>query len=227
MSGELGNTKLRTDANLQGYWKLNGNFTDSSVNGYNLTASASAPGDVLGMFGNAKDFERDSAQYAAIAHASCPNLEITGSQSWLAWVKPETIGGGNYLHIMAKTATANNRAMQVSPTGTARVHFTGLATTPILESDLTMSNGNWYFVCAVYDSANTKIKIWFNGTKKEATASGTMTASNQPFQIGGYMGGSECFDGVIDECAVFNRALTDTEVLNYYNGWMNNFLELF
>jgi hypothetical protein len=47
-----------------------------------------------------------------------------------------------------------------------------------------MQTGKWYFVVGVYDSANTKLKVWVNGIKKEATASGSASDTNGPFRIG-------------------------------------------
>ena len=84
---EIRRTALYSDASLQGYWRLETDGTDSSANGYNV--SGTAPTYTTGRYGNGGDFEASSSQYLAIAGSSSANLNITGSQTWSAWVKLE------------------------------------------------------------------------------------------------------------------------------------------
>ena len=77
----------------------------------------------------------------------------------------------------------------------------------------------------IYDSANTKLKVWLNDVKTEVTASGsTSSAGTEAFSLGragAYAG--DYFDGIIDDAFVFNRALTDAEVLSLYNTMVKKF----
>lgn len=218
---ELYSTYLASDANLQAYWRLESSGVDSGPNGYTLTGTA--PTYTTGLFGNGGDFELSSSQYISIANASCPNLEISGSQTWSAWVKPEGVTG--LVTIMSKsTATDGTTQHRLSINGTG-ILFTleGLTTTPSITSDTPAAAGQWFHVVGVYDSADTKIKIFVNGVKKEATASGSAGDSNAPFSIGSEFSGASdtanrFFDGIIDDVAIFNRALTDSEVTTLYEG---------
>lgn len=225
---ELNASSLIYDSSLQGYWRLNGNFNDKSANGYNLTASGSAPGDAIGIIGDtngAKDFEFSSSQYAKIAHASSGNLNITTSQTWLGWIKLESFASANG-RIMSKadgTNTANRKEFYVAATGKLEMDIRGLSTT-FISSDYALSNGVWYFVAMVYSSTEGKIKLWVNDTKKEvASITGTPNSSTSAFRMGAAGFGasdteSDFFDGLIDDAAVFNRALTDAEILARFNG---------
>ena len=218
---ELNSTSLLDDANLQGYWRLE-NANDTSDNSYNLTGTA--PSYVSAKFSNGGDFESGSSNYLNIADASCANLEISGSQTWCGWIKAESIA---QMAVMGKSdsgATAWAGLYVNVTTGTVGFNLNGLTGAQIT-SDVAIVAGSWYFVAGVYDSSAGLNKVFVNGTKKEAVASGTHTHSDGDFSIGrlGAFSSNWYFDGVIDDCAIFNRALTDTEInALYYSGLLKD-----
>jgi hypothetical protein len=80
--------------------------------------------------------------------------------------------------------------------------------------------GNWYYVTAVYD--NTNMNIYLNG---QLSASGTFdldtggTTPDGDLTIGVRSWESTkqfYFQGMIDEVAIYNKALNGSEILNYY-----------
>lgn len=78
---------------------------------------------------------------------------------------------------------------------------------------------NWHHLVATYDGES--LKIYIDGQlKKEGSTSGDLHASNAPLIIGS-QSTINYFHGYIDEVALFNRALTQEEVvdiqLNNYN----------
>ncbi len=173
MSVEIYKSPLLDDANLQAYYRLEADGTDDSPNGYDLTGTA--PDYVSAKFGNGGDFEATSSNYLSIANASCPNLEISGSQSWGCWIKPETLPA-SAMRVMAKKI--NERGIYIN-SGVPTFQIIGLTTNTAVASSESLSTGLWYFVVGVYDSSNSKLKIWVNGTKTEVTASGSSTASTE------------------------------------------------
>lgn len=211
---ELSSLALFSDSALKGYWKLE-DANDSSSSGYNLTNNNSVTFPA-GRFNNGGNFVKASSQSLTIANASCPNLEITGSCTWMAWIKPATVSGADF-HIMAKDKAASSVFRQFYISSSAPLfQCSGLTTNSFVQSSVTLSVGSWYLVVGIYDSANSKLKVWVNNTKTEVTASGSMTASDQPFCIG-KNNANAYFDGIIDDVAVFNRALTDAEVTTLYS----------
>lgn len=219
---EIAQHKLFSDANLKGYWKLEANGNDSSPSGYNLAGTA--PSYVAAKFGNGADFENSSSQYIEIADASCPNLEILGSQTWGCWVKPETIDATTDT-MLAKIAGSNFGHKLDTVSGTVRFQHNGL--TPVnITSDVLITVGKWHFICGVYNSSTNKSAIWINGIKKEISVTGTPSDSNGNFVIGADRGNSgnlqSYFDGIIDDAFVFNRALTDDEIVSIYKGSIKN-----
>lgn len=216
----LENTSLINDANLQGYWKLESDGSDSSSNNYDLTGYGS-PTHTSGIFGNAVDLEASSSQFYHIPDASCPNLEISGSQTWTAWIKAESVGDMRVA--FKRSASGGNRGLYLDSSDNS-VNFSavGLSTNSNVDSGVVPGVGEWVFVAGVYDSANSKLKVWVNGAKTEVTASGTMTDADGDFAIGrNGSTNSLFFDGLVDDVAIFDRALTDVEIQNLYHGSEN------
>jgi len=209
--------------NLQGYWKLNGNANDESTNSYNLTANGS-PTYTAGIFNDAVTLN-GSSQYLSIADASCPNLEISTSQSWSVWIKPDTSPSTYSYRIInkGKLSLPNNRH-EISLGTDDKVTFWlgGLTTNFNVTSSNTVNIGKWNSIVAIYDSSSTKLKVFVNGVKTEVTASGTVADSDANFLIGASSFGSgdtvaQWFDGQIDDVAIYNTALTDAQARNIYN----------
>lgn len=211
---KIAETPLFSDANLQGYWELE-DANDSGPNGYDLTGTA--PSYAAAKFGNGGDFEASSSQYIAIANASCPNLEIAGDKTICAWIKPETTVTNATIAMKSDSTTAY--AFGICIYNNAPRFISNGCTPAEIVSTATMSSGNWYFVCAVQRSGS--LDIWLNDTKTTTNKTGSSTDTNGSFAIGKFgdwTHPSNYFDGIIDDVAIFNRALTETEISNLYTG---------
>jgi hypothetical protein len=205
----LRDTVLFTDTALKGYWELDSNWNDSSASGYNLTPTNS-PTFAAGRYYDAAYLQSASTQSASIADGSCPDLEISGSQTWVCWVNQVTIS--SYQSLMVKGSGATRHGIVSSADSGNVVYFTlsGLTTNAEIPSVTGLSTGAWYHIAGVYDSEAGKLRIYINGRlDNELTASGSSTDTNSSFKIG--TGAGE-FNGYIDEAAVFNRALTLAEI---------------
>lgn len=211
---EIYTNHLYLDANLQGYWRLENNLNDSSANGYNLTAFNS-PTYTTGNFGSGLDLELSSSQYALITSASSANLRISGSQTWCGWVKAESLHTGRVMALADGTYT---RALYLGSDGKVYFYIDGLST--FITSDISYVVGEWVFVCGVWDSSAGKLKVWINGVKKElSSVTGTPISLTSDFAIG--RNGSvnnTFFDGVLDDLAVYSRALSDAEIVGLFRG---------
>jgi hypothetical protein len=72
-------------------------------------------------------------------------------------------------------------------------------------------NTNWNHVAAAYDG--TRMRLYVNGNEVNSrSASGSLPGSSADFIIGSQADGSNFFDGTIDEVAVWDRALSPTEI---------------
>jgi len=89
-------SNLPQRGNIQLFCQLDegasGNAIDSSDNGYDLieTSGTIAQG-ATAKIGTSRDFELADSEYFTIAHAACPNLQITGEITISMWLKPESI----------------------------------------------------------------------------------------------------------------------------------------
>jgi hypothetical protein len=84
-----------------------------------------------------------------------------------------------------------------------------------------MTAGRWYNATVTYDGS--VAKMYINGTNVLTTTyNGTISVNNNGERIGSWYNGSTTgyhFDGAIAKTLVYNRALTNNEVLtNYYQG---------
>lgn len=78
----------------------------------------------------------------------------------------------------------------------------------------------WTHVVGTYDGA--VMKLYVNGTAVAnlPVSGGTLPYSTADMIIGGQANDRNYFDGLIDEVMIFNRALTDQEILSIFNGSM-------
>ena len=207
------------DGDLEGLWLLNeasGNATDLSSNGYDLTETGGTiAADSNGLLSTARDFELGDTEY--FGAASLTNLNITGSQTWFFYMKPESLANFEAPIALFTGATNTGRRFYFGADGVMYFQASGLTTNTSVAADTKVEAGKWYFVCGVYDSANTSLSLWINGVKKSVTASGTTSSVTTTFTVGADFsagGGAvnNYFDGLIQSAGVINGALTDAQV---------------
>ena len=83
-------------------------------------------------------------------------------------------------------------------------------------SGMTPVLNRWYNVCISYD--NTTLKMYVDGTLFSSLATtATASSSGLGYDIGKRWDYSEYLDGSISMISVYNRVLSDTEILQNYN----------
>lgn len=202
---------------FQAVYHLNnggGSALDSTYNNYTVTAGTSVPTQADGQVGSAVDFEASNSQFMSIADASSPNLEISQDQTWFAWIKPEVMPQ-NGKRVMGKRL--NGKKSILFSASAPRYELAGLTTNEAVTSTESLSAGNWYNIVGVYNSTESKIKVYVNKIKTEVTASGSATDTNDIFSIAAEGSNGQYFDGIIDEVYITNDAKTDGWIETYYN----------
>lgn len=89
-------------------------------------------------------------------------------------------------------------------------------TSVLTDSGTTLSTGQWYHGVLVIDSG-TSTKFYVNNSLSSTLGSSTITSDDAPLLIGNDGVGSY-FDGYIDDVAIYNRILSDSEVTDLYGG---------
>jgi len=86
----------------------------------------------------------------------------------------------------------------------------------------TISVNQWSHVALVVESGVTNgTKLYINGSS-ETLGTHTITTNNSaPFQLGKRYDSFYTFGGLMDEVAIFNSALTDSQITNIYKGEEN------
>lgn len=79
---------------------------------------------------------------------------------------------------------------------------------------LILNTGQWYHVAYTSDSATNTSKIYINGIQNDPNGS-ARTDTTTGMGIGWHAGDTH-FDGLIDEVAIFNRALSASEIATIY-----------
>lgn len=205
------------DGDIEGLWNLNeasGNATDLSSNGYTLTDTNTVTSSSDGLMASNRFFTVANSECFTIADASCANLEIAGSKTYFAWVKPSAIGINQTIMSKSKSDnTIRNMLVYVNTSNTVTVICEGLTTNTTVTSDVILEANKWYFIAARYDSVGTTLSVWVNGIKKSVTASGSGTDTNGPFEIGRANSGAGLYwGGIIANVGVLSVALTDLQL---------------
>ena len=103
---------------------------------------------------------------------------------------------------------------------TQKFYHHGNADDSFTGSSNTFESGQWHHIVMVVDSSGNG-KLFVNGEQEATWSSGTNTSVNK-FSIGQEYDGtgssaSDFFDGKIDEVAVWNVALSTSDVTSLYN----------
>jgi concanavalin A-like lectin/glucanase superfamily protein len=204
-------------ASIVGVWLLNegsGNLAkDNSGHGYDADLMEN-PSWVAGRFGSALEFQGGS--YLEIRN-SAENLPFGSAEpfSITAWVKNQ--GGGT---LMGKFNAGIVGAYIVTINGDGSVAFHREVDPWSFAGSATLPNDDFGHVAVTYDGA--VMRIYINGqfdAEQERGAQNTDTVT--PVLIGAqFTNGapSSFFNGVLDEVALFNVALTEEQIREVMTG---------
>jgi hypothetical protein len=226
----MANEVYKDDANLEGLWLMeeaSGARADYTPNSNDLTDNNTVGSSADAQEGSrSADFEAANSEYLSITDGAQIGLGITGDMSVCFWHKPETIV--NLDQYLAKyQTTGDNRCWKVREEATDGIAVLissdgtsgGLTTATTPNGQLSV--GTWVHVAFVYDG--TDIRIYINGSLASNGANnpkaytGGIADKPSNFQIGVQHAGTSYIDGLMDEVAVFSRALSALEVDGIYN----------
>ncbi|MFW5889069.1 MAG: LamG domain-containing protein [Bacillota bacterium] len=203
------------------YYKLDetsGDVVDATGN-YNGTNNG-ATREVTGKINNAFDFESSEADAVNLSSSELPNLSSADGLSFQWWIKPESFGGsGGYNFLFDSGGTTRFNLMVSHHEPGANLTGTFGETTVNFGNDL--DSGVWTHLVLVIDG--TTAKLYKNGVQyggdKILSTNAIITAEDDKYLGSRYSGGNtlHSFDGIMDEVGIWNRSLTNSEVLELYN----------
>jgi serine/threonine protein kinase len=152
--------------------------------------------------------------------AAAPDLDLTTAVTMEAWIKPTGLHfDGQYGALIAKgsgTTRSYSLFLSFKKALYLSYHTTGETNVTLETVDNSVPVGEFSHVAAVIDPAGNDMRIYVNGelVTSRPTA-GPLVANTQPLTIG--LSGKHGFYGLIDEPAVYNRALSQAEIQSIYN----------
>ncbi|MFB0555735.1 MAG: LamG-like jellyroll fold domain-containing protein, partial [Phycisphaerae bacterium] len=208
-----------------GHWTLDeGSGTtayDSSGNGNDGTIVGN-PTWIAGVMGTALEFHGLGAPGGGGDYIDCGNdvsLDITGPISIALWIKPgadDPEGQGTETAPMAKAMSG------MSPSWSWQVRYGWGSDQPYMAFTFNTAPRAWVYVgrnlerdewCHIACSHDgTTLKCYLNGEQTDSTPMGQITSSSTPVLIGSDGWGCDWI-GAIDEVAIYNRALSDSEIM--------------
>jgi hypothetical protein len=226
---------LTSDVNLQGLWYLeeaSGDRLDVSGKGNTLTdtntvtqSATCKQGTYSAEFvaANSESLIRVSADLSA----AFPGKNGTTQYDFTVGAWCQFASHAARHTIMGKDYWTNNPSFLLEFNELGSDHkftlgmYNGGNWPHIYSNTATTSTGTWYHVVGRFQGSTDKeMSLWINGVKQTETVIATLAAIDAnvgDFVIGQYgTVGISFWDGLIDEAFVFNRALSDAEILGIY-----------
>ena len=203
-------------ADLVGYWKLDEGagttVADSSGAGHNGVFAEGTPEWVEGMFGKALKFNGSNK----VEIPDHPDFHLEDAVSMALWIKPEA-GQPDYAKPFIKQKSGEYPyAIQYSSNGES-IRATVNASARFDTSTTPNFVGQWGHLCMTYDGSAV---ILYKDAEEVAriAASGKLQQNDLSLSIGGRLGSSQNFIGVIDDVRLYSRALTVEEIRQVIKG---------
>ncbi|NRB45002.1 MAG: LamG domain-containing protein, partial [Verrucomicrobiales bacterium] len=230
---QVGGPIIDLSSDLVGYWKLDGDFSDSSGNGNDgtlfggSTYTDSVP-DALGG-GQSVNFDGTAGTYGSINHGA-GGLAITTAPSYTVsmWVSGDgTVDNGDDRIFSEAMSTNNNPLFNMvtknnGADGTVDLFVRNGATTGHQFSNGEVFDGTWHHVAWVDNDGI--LDLYIDGVfdkQFDHNLVGAFTPDTTT--IGGILRGTDCcnFTGNIDDVAIWDEALSENDIAALASGAMS------
>ncbi len=197
---------------LAGQWMFTGDVLDGSGIGNHGTDINTVLGaDRFTSAGAARDFNGTDA-YVNVGNGV--SLDLTHEFTLSVWVNPRDFNGGR---ILSKRAGGDGYELDV---WADEVRFALNGSVYGLVNVASRLN-TWFHIAATFDQS--RAKVYINGTLQSDWSAAFTVGSNTNDLVIGELSNlnADYFDGLIDDIRVYNRALTQAEILPLYHegGW--------
>tara|TARA_R110000787_G_scaffold210062_3_gene319962 strand:- start:764 stop:1963 length:1200 start_codon:yes stop_codon:yes gene_type:complete len=146
------------------------------------------------------------------------NLGISGasSRTFSAWIKTTDAGGGfDVIVATGNTSNTGNNFELDFRNNVIMWERWGLG----VFGSVTVNDGDWHHACITYDG--NILKLYVDGSEDTGGdfpyTIGVTTSTDTPVRIGGMNHSLKYFNGLIDEVAIWNTALTAPQIAQIYN----------
>lgn len=151
------------------------------------------------------------------------SLNPTNGVTVEAWVKLDP-GNTSYADIISKDGEGSDRQYFLTfvpfSSNKLRAHVTTTSGLYYIDGPTIVTSNIWYHVAMTYSASSGELAIYLNGQlDTNGYLSGTIVPTTQPVRIGGgsASGPTYHFRGMVDEPAIYGRALGQSEIEAIYN----------
>lgn len=220
--------------NLIGYWPLDSNFQNAFSTSHHGTNSGAIPAIGRSGLGSVGMRFNGVNQFATLP-SSVMN-QVTGSFTVSFWLRADSLVPNNlgYDPINDRSSSIWNFRFRLmfgqtnfptySPDSSYMDHINANAQLPRAAGPYPNSDGWVHYVLVYAGTASSGVmQLYYNGQLTGVSATTSLMSGARPINIGRGISptmptGYGFFGGTLDEIAIWNRALTATEIQNIYNG---------
>jgi hypothetical protein len=202
-------------AELVGHWQLDegsgATTADSSGNG-NTGTLVGGPEWAAGTFGGALQFNGASSYVEIPSSDSLAATEQVTVMAWSNW----TDAGDSWMCLLAngqQNGPWENYGLFVNRPSRFAYFTLSLddTHTPQQAPNNTVAPGEWQHLCGTWDGSTARIYV--NGALVfEVAKPGVLTSPRLPLRLGHRNGSTHFYNGLMDEVAVFNHAMTEAQI---------------
>jgi hypothetical protein len=203
---------------LVGYWPFNGNANDESGNGNNGTVNGATL--TTDRFGNTDKAYNFDGVDDFINISATNGLSPSNGLSMAAWIKWNGSNGITNHQYIFQIAPNPNGYITINDDGTLAVNVLNCNCSTDIGIDSVINFNTWYHVVLTYDLSLGEMMMYLNGNLIGQTTENIFsyyTVNNTPSRFGNYYFNSHYFKGLLDDVALYNRALTPQEINDLYN----------
>jgi hypothetical protein len=223
---------------LVGWWPFNGNANDESGNGNNGTVNGATLSQ--DRFGNEKSSYSFNGTNNFIYIPDNNSLDLTNQFTLSCWinipdysVNPSLVNANGDKDVQrtifgkpknsgwATGYNLANRPNGISSTLASNAANMSCCPNTSVKSNTSPNLNTWYFLVAIYDGST--FSLYINGSLESSIQTAfVLDNSAEPLYIGKEFTNVNnnwyrWFKGLIDDIGIWNRALTEKEVINLYN----------
>jgi len=191
-------------------------YDSANRNNGTLTNFTATSGWSSGPFGDCLTFDGVDDYIDVPNHST---LGITAQITMSAWVRRLGASAGQYKTIISRWGNSNSYVFLYDDTGNQlQVRLSGLSTVTVSRS-VSIEDSLWHHATVTYDGAN--ITLYLDGLQlgAQTASTGSIINNNLSLRIGrdntGF--GTAYWNGQLDAIAIYNRALSASEVRQLYS----------
>ncbi len=230
--------KVRNQANLPAdmgyYWKLDeagSPYLDSYQGADGMCAAVGCPTQTAGQIDTAQNFT--GTQGIDVTDTAGLNLPAGSSFTIEMWVKTntDTVDGKNNVMIGRADPSKLSWFIAANKNNAGKVLF-GLFdsndATPSsaqVDGNVSITDNNWHHIACVRDGGSDKNMIYVDGVlsaEKTVTYDAGFEQGTLPLTIGYLNWNSFEYEGLLDEVALFDVALTQADIQQHYQNGLNH-----